>query len=226
MTRIADPPNRLVGLLGIACGIAAPVVYAGTVAWGATLFPGYNHVADFISELTQSGRIGTEPIELLFGLYNALVLAFALTSLRMARGHVEWTISFVLLFAVGVAGILMWPFPQDPVGAPVTPRGLTHIVLAALEALGSMAAIGFAALAWRRTPDGEDMAIFSTACLAIVFASGLLGAAGAVGGWTVTGLLERVTIGFFLLWMLVTAAVLLRRSGALSHSVAGTRRKT
>lgn len=205
------PFPRAVALAGLACGIAAPILYAAVVIWGATLVPGYSHMTDFISELNQSGRQGTEAVALLLVVYNGLALAFAATGLRLLRHHTDWVKSFALLFAVAVFGVLMASFPQDPFGSPMTTTGAVHIGLAGLESLGSMGAIWFAARAWRKAPNGEDMSFFSFVCLGIVFASGLSAAVGAGAGWTIGGLLERVTIEAFLLWMLVTAATLTRR---------------
>jgi hypothetical protein len=210
--------EHTIELAGAMLGILAPVVYAATVVWGATLVPGYNHMTDFISGLSQSGRTATGAVHWLFLLYNGLVLTFAMTSLRrLARGR-EWRMTFILLFAVATLGILMAPFPQDPAGDPMTVAGIIHIALAGLASLFSMGAIWFAGLAWQRTKRGEDLALFSFACLAIVFGSGLLAAAAAIGGWSLAGLLERVTIGTFELWLLVTAAAFVRR--LLMHGVA------
>jgi hypothetical membrane protein len=203
--------RRALDFAGLALGVAAPIVYAATVMWGATLVPGYSHLTDFISALNQSGQIGTEAVQSLFLLYNGLVLVFATMCLRRLSRSPEWMMTFLLLFAIAALGILMAPFPQDPVGDPMTTIGTIHIVLAGLASICSMGAIWFSGLAWRRTKKGEDLALFSFVCLGIVFGSGLFAAAAAVGGWNIAGLLERVTIGTFLLWMLVTAAMFVRR---------------
>jgi hypothetical protein len=213
--------SRALDLAGLALGVVAPIIFAAAVIWGATLVPGYSHVTDFISSLTQSGRTGTEPVEWLFLGYNGFLLVFATLCLRRLARSREWAMTFILLIVIAALGILMIPLRQDPVGDPITTAGIVHLVLAGLASLFSMGAIWFAGLAWRKTKDGEGLALFSFICLAIVFASGLLAASGAAGGWPFTGLLQRVTIGTFLIWMIVTATAfilrLLTRGVAIPH---------
>ncbi len=183
--------------------MAAPIVYAATVAWGGLVVPGYSHVSDFISSLTQTGREGTELIGLLFGVYNLLVLALAVSAFASARRAWRW--SFASLAAVALAGLAMTWFAQDPIGAPATTVGIVHIALAAVTSVCSMAAIWFGALAERRSPGGGTPSAFSLGCLAVVFVSGLRAAAAAANGWPAAGLLERITIGGFLAWLFVAA---------------------
>ena len=198
-------------------GVAAPLLYAFTVIWGATLFPGYSHLAHPISSLTQAGRDGAAGLVSLFVIYNVLVIVFGISGISLSLGQRRWIASFSFLIATGIAGLLMVPFPQDPIGAPMSTSGVVHIVLAAIESFGSMGAIGAAALASRSAPGQKPMSVFSFACLAVVFVSGGLAAVGIGAGWAYAGLLERITIGGFELWLLVTAAMLFRRA-VIAHS--------
>ena len=72
-----------------------------------------------------------------------------------------------------------------------------------------MTAIGFSIFAWKAAPQGIGPAIFSGACLVVVFVSGAMAAIGVAVGWQAVGVYERVTIGTFLTWMLVTAILFL-----------------
>lgn len=207
-------------LLGVAAGVAAPLLYATTVLWGATLVPGYSHIRDFISTLTASGMAGTTPVAVLFGLYNLLVLTFAVSALSLTRGDRNWMTSLRMLLIVALCGLLMELFPQDAVGTAVTAAGMAHIALAAFASLGSIGTMLFGALGWRQSPAGADLAIFSFACLALVFLSGLAAALAAPLGWPLAGLLERMTIGTFLLWLLVAAVTMLRELVSLPRFVA------
>jgi hypothetical protein len=46
----------------------------------------------------------------------------------------------LFLIIVGLASILMWPFPADTSGYPVTSKGIIHIILAAIESLSTVIA--------------------------------------------------------------------------------------
>jgi hypothetical membrane protein len=211
MFRTGDRPRTSATVtLGLWSGVLAPLLYAGNVAWGGTLFPGYSHIADAISSLTESGRPGTREIALLFGLYNALVVVFGLAGLALTYKDRFWAGCFGLLLATGTLGWLMWPFAMDPVGAPASVPGIIHIILAALASLATMGAILLSALAWRKRPDGGGPSAFSAACLVIVFCSGIPAGFAAANNWPTMGLFERITIGTFLVWMLVTASCFLR----------------
>jgi len=199
---------------GLLCGIVAPVIYAATVVWGGTLFPGYSHLGDAISSLTEAGRPGTTGVESFFLIYNVLVLEFAFTGLSITLGHWQWTWSFAMLLCVGMLGLLMAPFPMDPIGAPVTLPGGIHIALAGLASIASMIAIGMSALALRAAPSARKYAGLALLALAVVFITGLVAASAAVAGWPLMGLFERITIGAFLVWM--TALALLFLASALN----------
>lgn len=196
-----DPALRPL-LLG---GVVAPLLYAATVIWGATLFPGYSHLADPISALTETGRSGTDGLQSLFLIYNAMVAMYALGGISISLGRRLWLWSYGSVLVTAIAGLLMWGFPQDPIGTPLTSGGTVHIALAGIASLATMAAICLALFAWRHAGN-RSMMWFAATCLAIVFASGLVTALAVSGGWPLSGLFERITIGAFEIWMLVSAA--------------------
>ena len=95
---------------------------------------------------------------------------------------------------------------QDAIGSPVTPAGVLHIALAAVESLGSLAAIALAALDWRKR-GASTLFRFSAICFAVVLLTGPLAGLGAAYNWPVMGLFERITIGAFEVWLFATAGV-------------------
>jgi hypothetical protein len=202
-----DPALRPL-LLG---GIVAPLLYAATVIWGATLFPGYSHLVDPISSLTQAGRSGISGLQSLFLIYNALVVMYALGGISISLRRRHWLWSYGSVLVTGTAGLLMWAFPQDPLGTPLTSGGTVHLVLAGITSIATMVAIGTAVLGWQRAGNSRMM-WFSVTFLAIVFTSGLATALALPIGWSLFGLLERITIGAFEMWMLVSAARIYART--------------
>jgi hypothetical membrane protein len=194
---------------GLWCGIAAPLVYLVTVVLGATSIPGYSHIADPISALTETGRTGTLWIELGFLLYNLLLAVFGATALILHRSSRLWAAAFALIILTTICGVLMGPFAQDPIGSPATVTGITHIVLAAITSLATIAILVLSAIGFRLARR-RDLTAFAILCLLIVVPFGLAAAMAAANTSPVMGLFERTTIGGFEIWVFVVALVLAR----------------
>ncbi len=194
------------------CGILAPVVYVAAVILGGALRPGYDHLTEPVSELTAAGAPNKGLLDIFFLVYNLLVIAFAVGLFRKAaassRSRVGGMVAGVALMAAGAAGVLLQLFfPQDPGGAQaaVTTTGTFHIVFAGVAALGSMIATLSAALWFRKQPEFKGYATYSLVTFAVMFVSGGFGAAAATGGFTLFGLVERITIGSLIQWLFVVA---------------------
>lgn len=193
-------------------GTLAPVVYVGTVILGGILRPEYSHVGQAISELVAAGAPNKPLLSALFIVYNTLCGAFGIGLLlhvrRSSAPKTSGTIGAVSLIAVGFTGLLLELFfPQDPGGPAVTLAGTMHIILAGVAALGSMAAIAATGLWFRNAKATRYYTVYSLVTCAVVFISGgstpILGLANPY-----FGVLERVTIGSFILWLFVTAAMM------------------
>lgn len=172
-------------------GVAAPLLYLVAVLAGSVATPGHDPVAMPISALMAGG---TGPAWL-YGLllaYNLAILVFGL-SLRIPSTRLS-------LLASAVVGIGMLVYPMDVIGAPMSLAGAVHLVLAGVASLASLVAIGGGALHFRRRQDGRR-AWLSCLALGFVLLTGLLTAMGTAAGWPVAGLLERMTIGGFLIWV-------------------------
>jgi hypothetical protein len=109
---------------------------------------------------------------------------------------------------VGFIGLLLELFfPQDPGGPAVTFAGTMHIILAGVAALGSMTAIVGTGLWFKNVTSMKYYAAYSLVTFAIVFISGgstpILGLSNPF-----FGVLERITIGSYVLWLFVTAAMM------------------
>lgn len=184
-------------------GIAAPLLYVVTVLAGGAVLPGYDPVADPISALTAAGRPGIRWIEAGFGLYNLLLAAFAGVGWTLAGR--AWRPVFAALMVTAAAGLLMWPFAMDMPGAPVSVHGVVHLGLAAVASISTVLAVLLSAIAWHRA-GRRRMTVFCALCLLVITLSGVAAGTAAAAGWPIVGLVERLTIGSFMLWLAVTAA--------------------
>ena len=192
-------------------GVMATLCYVATVVLGGAIVPGYSHLRHSVSELTSPGASYRTPLAVGFLLYNVGV---ALLGAGLVRSSVpsRWSrVAGVLLIVCAVAGILMIePFPQDPMGSPITAAGSVHIALAGLSAMSLISSLLMFARAWHNDPTWMPLRRFSViAALAILMT-------GAVGALMVTspafGLFERLTQLSFLSWFGSAGVLGLRRA--------------
>jgi hypothetical protein len=144
---------------------------------GGAVTPGYSHTRDHISTLLQAGSDNGPVLIPPFLLYNLLTLAMGVTLVAIARNAARprtrlGILAGIALVAGGISGAAILAFPQDPIGAPATPTGLTHIALAGVSSLLTMVAIGLAGAWFIGTPERRPLARYSFATLGVVFVGG------------------------------------------------------
>lgn len=216
----AQPKTRSRRLL-VATSVAAfaaVALYVGSTVLGGAIVPGYSHISDSVSSLTSPGAPYRALLGSGFGLYNAAVAAMAVGLLRTSRPRWQVRTATAVLIAGAVAGILMIePFPQDAMGAPLTVPGTVHVVLAGVSALGLVAAAVLYGIAWRSDPVWRGIAWFSIIVAALILVTGGVGAALITS--PVFGLLERTTQLSFLAWFAVIGVVAARAAADGSGTV-------
>jgi hypothetical membrane protein len=188
------------------CGMLAAVVYVGTVILGGLLSPGYSHISMAISELVADGAPNRALLSPLFLLYNTLLTVFGmglfLKAISPSRGPASGISGSLALVLVGLAGILMEPaFPQEPGGTATTFAGTMHFLMAGIASLGTMVAILSLGLWFRKFPDVKGYVTYSMISVSIIFISGGLSAAALAYHSVLFGLIERITILTFTLWI-------------------------
>jgi hypothetical protein len=198
-------------------GLLAAIVYVTAVILGGLLRPGYDHLTQPISELTAAGVPNKGLLDIFFLVYNLFVIVFGvslfLRANRDSRGRLSGRVAGVALVAAGICGVLLQLFfPQDPGGAsaPVTTTGTLHIVFAGCAALVSMLTLLCGALMFRKQTELKGYVVYSLLSLVVMFVSGGFGAAAATSGFALFGLVERITIGTFVLWLYVISRALYR----------------
>jgi len=181
-------------------GIAAVMIYVSTVVLGGLLWPAYSHIEQAISELTFRQAPNLTLMRSLFGIYNVLLLVFG-TGLFLSAKSKALKTSAVFVLICAFSGVVMLFFPQDPLHTTLTTSGLIHLIFAGVASITTLFAVSFAAAgAWS---DDRKLGIFSWITFGIIMISGPITALAPTKLPHYFGLVERVTIGTFIVWLLV-----------------------
>jgi hypothetical protein len=200
----------------LACGIAAPLLYVAMLIYVPARWEAYSSASQTVSELSAIGaptRALWVPLGLL---YTVLLVAFGLGIWMSARGNRRLRVVGGLLAACGVLG-LFWP-PMHLRGTEVTLTDTLHIVWTMVSILLTLSAMGFAAAAF-----GKRFRIYSIATMALLVA---FGAVASVDGPRIqanlptpwVGVWQRLNIAVWMLWLVVLAVALVRRSAGVATS--------
>jgi hypothetical protein len=205
------------------CGIASSLLYVAMIAFVPLLYEGYNSVSQTVSELSAIGA----PTRLLWvvlgAVYTLLVAAFGLGVLMSTAGNRPLRVLGILILINGIVG-LAWPLaPMQMRGAEFALTDAMHIVFSIVTVLLFMLQMAFGAAAF-----GRGFRLYSIATIVIVVAFGVLTgldgprlAANLPTPWI--GLWERVSIGAFMLWIVVLAGLLLRSAEVPTRARIGSR---
>lgn len=211
----ADAGRRLL----LACGIIAGLLYIAMIT--LIRYDGYSLLAQVPSELT---AIGAPTRTLWFWLawvYTALVFAFGWGVWKSAGANRPLRVVGALLLG-SCALALLWPFAPMHQREVLAAGGGTfgdtlHRALGIVTALLFLLTVGFGAAAF-----GRRFRLYSIATIVIALVFGILLGLDSRGietnqptPWV--GLWERINIGVYMLWVIVLAIAVLRRSGAMTR---------
>jgi len=196
----------------IYCGIIAPVLYVITAIVGAALRPNdYSHIVNAISELISNGAPNKAILDVVFNIYNALLLVFAIGAYSAMKNMPRIArVAMGILIGIQVLSFSWGFFPMDPLGTEATFAGTMHNVLGGVVAFATIIMPLLMGLGSRRLNGFDRYAIYSFISSAIIFISGLTGVILAGQGVQLFGLFERITIGTYEAWIFVTAIKLLK----------------
>ncbi len=195
----------------ISCGIAAPVLYVVTAIVGAALRPDYSHIINAISELLSNGAPNKAILDVVFNIYNALLLAFAIGAYYILKNSPRISrVAMGILIGIQLLSFSWGFFPMDPLGAEATFAGTMHNVLGGIVALATIVMPLLMGLGFRHSDNFKKYAVYSFITSTIIFVSGLTGVILARQGVLVFGLFERITIGSYEVWTFVTALNLMK----------------
>jgi hypothetical protein len=193
------------------CGIAAPILYGVTVIVGAAMRNDYSHIINAISELISNGAPNKAILDVIFNIYGALLLAFAIGGyIALKNAPRLCRVAMGIFIGIQILSFSWGFFPMDPIGAEPTFAGTMHNVFGGVVALASIVMPLLMGLGLRRSDDFHGYAIYSLISSAIIFVSGLSGVILAGQGFHIFGFFERITIGTYEVWIFVTALNMLR----------------
>lgn len=213
--------DRLIraGLVG---GIVAPVLWAAVIVIAGHLRPGFDHVAQYISELAERGS-STQALMRYAGfvasglLHIGYAAAFHGALARLGERR-RLALAVAMLIAVnGLGRIGAGLFACEP--GCLAPEVLTqrlHSLAATVAFLAIAGAALLGAVLFRRHPGLRPLVTYSLAsAVGGLLCLGLMSAGESSGESTGlrVGLYERLASGLFSLWVLVGAACLLRLLG-------------
>ena len=193
------------------CGIAAPILYGITVIVGAAMRNDYSHIINAISELISYGAPNKAILDVIFNIYGALLLAFAIGGyIALKNAPRLCRVAMGIFIGIQILSFSWGFFPMDPIGAEPTFAGTMHNVFGGVVALASIVMPLLMGLGLRRSDDFHGYAVYSLISSAIIFVSGLSGVILAGQGLHVFGFFERITIGTYEVWIFATALNLLK----------------
>ena len=187
------------------CGVLAPVLWAISIAFSASLRPEYSHRTQVISELGERGS-STELVMRYGGFVptGLMHMAFGAFLYAMFRGNRLAAIGAFLLILNGVGRIGAGMFPCDA-GCAGSTAPLIQKLHNWSATLGFVAIIGAAALwsrIFRRDRRLRSLSVYSLASAFVGLVFLVLMVAGRPGA---SGLYERLSSGVLSLWVLVVA---------------------
>lgn len=207
--RFVKAPPELVRHGLLAAGAASSALYVvATDFVAASKWYGYRRTEQMVSELFAVGSPAHGLLVPFSWLYVALTTAFGIGVWSSARGHRPLRIAGWLLTAYGLWNIagLVYPLHLDDDASVPMHIVATNIQLALMIAAMSFVAAGFPG----------RMRWYTIASLVTSMVAGMLAFAAAPGPNLVLGLGERLSIGAFLLWVVMLAIALWREPHAPS----------
>ena len=207
-----QPPTRFTKIT-LFCGILSSLLYVAMNIICAGQYEGYNAASQTVSELSAIGA-PTRPLWVQMSIaYALLLLVFGWGMLQAAGSNRKIRIMGVLLIGYTIIGLFWPPMHQREVLAAGggTTTDTLHIVFTFLTVPVMLAIIMFGAASF-----GKRFRWYSIVTIIIQIIFGVLTGLNAPAmeadlPTPLMGLWERISIGAYMLWIIVLAILLLKR---------------
>lgn len=194
----------------LVCGILSSLLYAGTDMLGGMVWKGYSFTDQAISELAAVGSPVGPLVGPFFTIYAVLVIPFGLGVWASAGRNRALRVTGGLLVGIGLVGLAWTPFPMH-LGEPVSSlANAMHSIFAGVQVLLILLTIAFGAVAYRNWFRFYSIGTIVTLLVAGVVGFGLAASAQPPLTPSWFGVIERINVYGYLLWVAVLAVVLLR----------------
>lgn len=195
--------------LSLICGILSSLLYVCSDILGGLLWEDYDFTSQYISELSAIGSPSRLIIIPLYIVYNILMTVFALGIWGFDSRKRTLRVIGVLLVGYVVAGFVGLYFPMHPGESATTLSNAMHQISAGVTVIFILLSLVFAATAF-----GMQFRLYSLGTILIYLLLGalpFLGVAQIEAGqptpWV--GVVERIMVYGYMLWVAVLAIVLL-----------------
>lgn len=182
------------------CGLLSSLLYIANDLAAPALWPGYDHAAQAVSELSARGAPSRPWQVRVLIAYDLLLLAFAFGMAWAGDGRLRLAAALVALVAI-VGAVTSLVFPMHLRGHAATFCDQMHIGATVVTVAAIIGAMGLAAASLGGRFRRWSLAAIATTFLFGVFA-GMQGPridAGLPTPWL--GVAERLSIGSYLLWI-------------------------
>jgi len=193
-------------------GIIGPIIYVLAVIMGDLIRSDYNFIYNTISELTLTNAPNLLLISILFGIYNFSLLIFGTGAFldKEIDNSKKYKISTLMIAIIGILGLLLLFFPQDPRNTPLTFQGTIHIAIAGITSLFTLISVLLIGLNFRKDEKMKTFSIYSFISFIVILISGGVAAISVGSNSAFGGLFERITIFAFMLWVIAFSYLIIK----------------
>ncbi|MGB9936588.1 MAG: DUF998 domain-containing protein [Methanobacterium sp.] len=193
-------------------GLIGPLIYILAVIIGGALRNDYSQLYNTISELITVNAPNLILMCIMFAIYNVSLAIFGIGALLDTKidNSKKYRSAMLMLMLTGILGIILLFFPQDIRGTPVTTTGTIHIAVAGISSLLSILTIFLTGFSFKNKMN--NFANYSFISGIVVVISGGLAAFSVGNNLFFGGLLEKITIIVFIVWIMVFSYVILKKN--------------
>ena len=192
-------------------GIIGPIIYIIAVFIGGAIRHDYSPLYNTVSELSMANAPNKLLMDILFGIYNVFILIFGVGAfLDHDLESKKFNSAAIMLTIIGVLGLMVLAFSQDPRGTPATLYGTLHIALSGITAALTIIAVLIAGISFKEHINMKKFTWYSYTTALFIFLTGGIGTASIANNSHYGGLFERVTIFLFMIWVIVFSYILMK----------------
>ena len=194
-------------------GFLGSIIYILAVIIGGAIRNDYSQLYNTVSELSMTGAPNLFLMDIMFGIYNVSLLIFGIGAFLDTKVDTskKYRAAMLMLVLTGISGIILLFFPQDPRTAAFTTTGTVHIAVAGISSLLTILTIFLTGFSFRKMADMNNFAKYSFISGIIVVISGGISAYSVGNNLFFGGLLEKITILTFIVWVIVLSYVILKK---------------